>query len=228
MSFWRAMAARGEGCDDSRMKTLKPLAVLLLTVSIFTIAGADSAAASPFKKVGGGLLHVASGIIFPARAGVFRFEGTKIYGSAGRDVGAGYDAEPIVRGDVYVYPTGTYGKNFNAEVRVQQDAINKMNKAVKLLSQSSFQLNQAGRNFGGVRLQYELTRPIFRSKTRRCGSQLYLFRDGPWLVAYRFSYPIEQTAAANKQIAEFLRLWQWRLHGTVTRLEQTSTDGHHS
>lgn len=127
-----------------------------------------------------------------------------------------------------MYPLGTYGKDFNAEVRVQQNAINKINKAVKLLSQSRFQLNQAGRNISGVRVQYELTRPIFRSKARRCGSQLYLFRDGPWLVAYRLSYPIEQTAVANKQIADFLRLWQWRLHGTVTQHGQTSTDGHRS
>ena len=127
-----------------------------------------------------------------------------------------------------MYPLGTYGKDFNAEVRVQQNAINKINKAVKLLSQSRVQLNQAGRNITGVRVQYELTRPIFRNNARRCGSQLYLFRDGPWLVAYRFSYPIEQTAAATKQIADFLRLWQWRLHGMVTQLEQASTDGHRS
>lgn len=209
------------------MKPLRSIALLIVSLSIFATAETASAA-STFKKVSGGLLHVSSGVIFPARVGVFRFEGTKFYGSAGRDVGAEYDVEPLVRGDVYVYPMGTYGKDFNAEVRVQQNAINKVNKAVKLLSQSRVQLNQAGRNISGVRVQYELTRTIFRSKGRRCGSQFYLFRDGPWFVAYRFSYPIEQTAAANKQIADFLRLWQWRAHGMVTQLEQTSADGHRS
>jgi hypothetical protein len=209
------------------MKPLKSLAVLLPTLLIFAVAGTASAA-SPFKKVRGGLLHVSSGVIFPARVGVFRFEGTKLYGSAGRDVGAEYDVKPLIRGDVYVYPMGTYGKDFNAEMRVQQNAINKLNKSVKLRSQSRFQLNQAGRNITGVRVQYELTRPIFRGNARRCGSQLYLFRDGPWLVAYRFSYPIEQTDMANKQIADFLRLWQWRVQGTVAQREQTSTDGHRS
>jgi hypothetical protein len=209
------------------MKPLRPLAVLVLTLSI--VAAADTAsAASPFKKISGGLLHVSSGVIFPSRIGAFRFETTKLYGSAGRDVGAEYDVEPVIRGDVYVYTMGTYGKDFNAEVRVQQDAINKLNKAVKLVSQSPSQLNQTGRNLTGVRVQYELTRSIFRSNSRRCGSQLYVFRDGPWLVAYRFSYPIEQTAAANKQIADFLRLWQWRAHGTVTLREQTSANGHRS
>jgi hypothetical protein len=210
------------------MKTLKPLAVLLLTISIFAIAGAASAAASPFKKVSGGLLHVSSGVILPQRVGAFRFEGTKFYGSAGRDVGAEYDVVPLIRGDVYVYPLGTYGKDFNAEVRVQQNAINKLYKAVKLVSQGRFSLNQAGRSIAGVRVQYELTRGLFRSNSRRCGSQFYIFRDGPWLVAYRFSYPLEQTGAANKQIADFLRMWQWRAQGTVTQLEPSSADGRHS
>jgi hypothetical protein len=210
------------------MKTSKPFAVIAaLTLSIFVAAGPASAA-SPFKKVSGGVLHVSSGVIFPSRIGAFRFERSKVYGSAGRDVGAEYDIEPTIRGDVYVYPLGTYGKDFNAELRAQQNAINQLNKAVKLVSQSRFQLNQAGRSLNGVRVQYELTRPFYRRNAQRCGSQLYLFRDGPWLVAYRFSYPIEQAGVVNKQIADFLRRWQWRVRGTVTRLEQTSADDRRS
>ena len=198
-------------------------------VALILLGWSAAASAASFeKKPGGGILHKASGIVFPARVGPFRFEGTKFYGSAGRDVGAEYDLEPLVRGDGYVYPLGTYGKDFNAEVHVQQNAINKIYKAVKLVSQTRFQLNQSGRNITGVRVQYDLTRAIFRSNTRRCGSQFYLFRDGPWLVAYRFSYPIEQTSAASKAIADFLRLWEWRARGTVARLEPTSADGRHS
>ena len=205
-----------------KRKTIWVAALLLLSLS--TIASA-----APFEKIpGGGLRHKASGVVFPGRVGVFHFIGTKYYGSSGRDVGAEYDFEPLIRGDVYVYPLGTYGKDFNAELRIQQNAINKINKAVKLVSQSRCQLNQMGRNLTGVRVQYDLTRDIFQSKARRCGSQLYLFRDGPWLIAYRFSYPIEQAGAASKSIADFLRLWQWRLRGTVTRLEQASADGRHS
>jgi hypothetical protein len=212
----------------STMKALKVFtATAALTFSIFAAAG-TACGASPFKKVSGAVLHVPSGVIFPSRVGTFRFERTKLYGSAGRDVGAEYDVESVIRGDVYIYPVGTYGKDFNAEVRVQQSAINKLNKAVKLVSQSRFQLNQTGRSVTGVRVQYELTRPFYRNNSRRCGTQLYLVRDGPWLVAYRFSYPIEQTGAANKQIADFLQLWQWRVHGTITRLEYTSTYGHRS
>ena len=101
------------------MRTLKSLTLTFaLLLSIFAATGAASAA-SPFKKISGGLLHVSSGVIFPARVGVFRFEQTKIYGSAGRDVGAEYDVLPLLRGDVYVYPLGSYAKDFNGEARVQ-------------------------------------------------------------------------------------------------------------
>ena len=201
-----------------------------ISVAALIVVGWSAAAwAGSFEKTrDGGLRHKPSGVEFPARVGVFRFEGTKFYGSAGRDVGAEYDFESLVRGDVYVYPLGTYGKDFDAEVRVQQNAITKVNKAVKLVSQSRCQLNQTGRNITGVRVQYDLTRAIFRSKARRCGSQLYVFRDGPWLVAYRFSYPIEKAGEATKRITDFLRLWQWRVRGTVTLLEPTSADGRHS
>jgi hypothetical protein len=201
------------------MKTLKTLAAAaVLFVSILSTT-ATAGAASPFKRISGGLVHVSSGVIFPSRVGPFRFEGTKVYGSAGRDVGAEYDVVPAIRGDVYVYPLGTYGKDFNAEMRVQQNAINQSYKAVKQVSQARVQLNQGGRSLGGVRIQYELTRALFKSNSRRCASQFYIFRDGPWLVAYRFSYPVEQAGLANKQIADFLRLWQWRARGTVTRVE---------
>jgi hypothetical protein len=77
-------------------------------------------------------------------------------------------------------------------------------------------------------VQYELTRSLFGGKSQRCGSQLYLFRDGPWLIQGRFSYPIEQSATANKQIGDFLRLWQWRAQGKVAQLNRTVRDGSHS
>jgi hypothetical protein len=200
------------------LKTLKSLAVAVAVVLSLVGAPGTSSAASPFKKVSGGFLHASSGVILPQRVGAFRFERTKVFGSAGRDVGAEYDVAPVIRGDVYVYPLGTYGQDFNAEVRVQQNAISKSYNGVKLVSQGRFSLNQAGRSLSGTRAQYELTRALFSNNSRRCGSQFYIVREGGWLVAYRFSYPIEQTAAANKQIADFLRLWQWRSPGMITRV----------
>ena len=208
------------------MKTSKSFA--LLAVLCLSVLGTSRAsAASPFKKMRGGVHHVSSGVIFPSRVGAFRFAGTRVYGAGGRDVSAEYNVVPVVRGDVYVYPLGTYARDFNGELRVQQNAIKQLNQAVKQVSQARLQLNQTGRAVSGVRVQYELTRSLF-GKKRRCGSQLYLFRDGRWLFQYRFSYPIEQTGVAQKQIADFLPRWQWRAQGLVTQLEPISSDGRNS
>jgi hypothetical protein len=210
------------------MKTLKRSTVIAaLALLVLALPGAASAA-STFKKVSGGTLHVPSGIIFPSRVGAFQFGTTKIYGSGGRDAGAAYNVGSTIRGDVYVFPVGTNGKDFNAELRVQQSAINQLNKAVKLVSQGPYRLNQGGGTINGMRVQYELTRPLFGGKALRCGSQLYLFRDGPWLIQGRFSYPIEQSGTANKQVADFLRLWEWRAQGKVVQVNRTVRDGSHS
>jgi hypothetical protein len=210
------------------MKTVKLSAVITaLALSILALPGLASAA-PPFKKVSGGTLHVPSGVIFPSRVGAFRFVTTKLYGSAGRDAGAGYNVDSAIRGDLYVYPLGTYAKDFNGELHVQQNAIKQANHAVKLVSQAQYRLNQAGRTINGMLVQYELTRSLWGEKSRRCGSQLYLFRDGPWLVQGRFSYPIEQSGTANKQVADFLRLWQWRAQGKVVELNRTVRDGSES
>src|SRR5438874_5576690 len=99
------------------MNSLKtPLLIVAVTLSIFAAAPTGSAA-SPFKKINGGILHVSSGVILPPRVGAFQFETTKVYGSGGRDAGAEYDVTPVIRGDIYIYPLGSYGKDFNAELR---------------------------------------------------------------------------------------------------------------
>ncbi|MFL6519884.1 MAG: hypothetical protein ACJ8NS_06660 [Chthoniobacterales bacterium] len=197
----------------------------LAAFALFIFVWATTAsAASPFKKVSGATVHVPSGIVFPPHVGAFQFVTAKVYGSGGRDVGAQYDIGGLIRGDVYVYPLGTYAKDFNGEARLQQNAIKKTNKEVKLVAESRPQLTQAGRNLAGFRAQYELTRLLGGNKAQRCGSQFYLFRDGPWLVGYRFSYPIEQAGPANKRIADFLRLWQWRAQGHLVQLKRRTGD----
>ncbi|HEX4630571.1 MAG TPA: hypothetical protein VH188_06360 [Chthoniobacterales bacterium] len=207
------------------MKSLK-VSTLIVGLTLSIVASPRTAlAASPFKKVSSGILHVPSGVIFPPRVGAFRFITTKLYGSAGRDAGAGYNVGSAIRGDVYVYPLGTYAKDFNGELRVQQSAIKQANQAVKIVSQGRFQMNQGGRAISGMLVQYELTRSLWGEKSHRCGSQLYLFRDGPWLIQGRFSYPIEHGGTAEKQIGEFFRLWQWQAQGNVVQLKRSTSDG---
>ena len=78
------------------------IAVLCLSI----LGAGPASAASPFKKVRGGMHHVSSGVIFPSRVGAFRFAGTKVYGAAGRDARGSITSRRVVPGDVYVYPLG--------------------------------------------------------------------------------------------------------------------------
>ncbi len=184
---------------------------IAIVLSLWAALGSSLGAVSPFSKTSGDrLMHKASNIILPARVAMFQRESTKIYGSGGRDAGAEYDLDALIRGDVYIYPVGTYGKDFNAEVRVQQDAIGKFNKNVKLISQTNFQLRQGGKPITGLLVEYQLTRPLFNSPSRRCESQFYLFQTGTWFVAYRFSYPVEKSDVAKQHISNFLNRWRWR------------------
>jgi hypothetical protein len=182
-----------------------------IAVLVFGGIASIAMAASPFSKTSGNrLLHNSSKVVLPPRIAMFQMVGTKIYGSGGRDAGAEYNVDALIRGDVYIYPVGTYGKDFNGEIGVQQNAIRRLNKNVKVVSQANFQVNQGGRTISGLRAEYQLTRPLFNSPSRRCGSQFYLFRDGTWFVAYRFSYPIEKSDVAKRHIADFIAQWKWR------------------
>ena len=74
MSFSRATVAPGGDCK--LMKSLNSsVVVAALALSILAQPGVASAA-SPFKKVSGGTLHVPSGVIFAARIGAFQFAST--------------------------------------------------------------------------------------------------------------------------------------------------------
>lgn len=189
------------------MKQGKTAIVLLLCA----VGASSLEAASPFIELAGdALLHKASQVILPARIAAFQRVGTRIYGSAGKDISAEYDLDMLIRGDVYVYPVGAYGKDFKSEVNIQQDAIRKLNKSVKLISQTRVQLRQDGKPIPGLRAEYQLTRALFDSQSRRCGSQFYLFQTGKWFIACRFSYPLEKSAAANQHITSFLSQWRWR------------------
>ena len=178
-----------------------------LLAALFSSANA----ASPFKKSEGNrLLHAPSNIVFPAKVGLFDRIDTHVFGSGGRDVSVRYQLDTFIVGDVYVYPVGTYAPDLNSEFRIQQRAIGEKNKNVKLVAETTTQITQNGRNITGRKAVYDLVRGLFSEPPHKCGSQLVVFRDGPWFVAYRFSYPGERSAIATKHIADFLEQWHWR------------------
>jgi len=205
MNYWHATAAPGGG-SDRKMKT-KIAFVCVLLAAILNPADA----ASPFKKSSGNrLLHVPSNIVFPGKIGLFNRIDTHVYGSGGRDVSARYQLDAFIVGDVYVYPVGTYAPDLNGEFRVQQNAIREKNKNVKLVAETTIQTSQNGRTITGRKATYDLVRGLFGEPPHKCGSQLIVFRDGPWFVAYRLSYPSERSAIAIKHVADFLEQWHWR------------------
>jgi len=202
-----ATVGRGGGCS----RIVNPIRA---TTFAFFLTGLISIqAATPFKKTsGGGLLHAPSNVLFPSKVELFQRADsyTQIYGSQGRDVSVRYLLDALIICEVYVYPVGTYGTDLKSEFRIQQRAITQINKQVKLLSQDSAHTNQRGQSMGGLHANYELTRHLFSGKDQRCGSQLFVFRNGAWFVAYRFSYPREHPDIANKHVSDFLRGWDWK------------------
>lgn len=184
----------------------------IATALVFIAVGLTSApAASPFKKISGGrLLHVPSQVSFPAKVGLFNRANTRLYDSTGRDISVRYILDAFILGDVYVYPSGGPRGDLNREFATQQNAIRRLNKNVKLLSQTSVQATQRGRNISGRKATYEFVRGLFGEPPHNCGSELIVFQDGRWFVAYRFSFPREKSSIASKHVADFLDRWHWR------------------
>jgi len=191
----------------AEMKSKQAVTLGILFISVISLQ-----AASPFKKTSGdGLLHTPSNVLLPQKVGLFQRADTHIYGSQGRDVSARYLLDRLVITEAYIYPVGTYGRDLSSEFKIQQTAIQQINKNTKLISQDSVHVNQNGRPVPGLHADYKLTRNLFSDRNEQCGSQLFVFRDGPWFIAYRFSYPIDHSTIANKHIGDFLRQWHWRV-----------------
>lgn len=202
-----AMAGRGEGY--SPIVTAKLAAVFAL----FCAGLMGGHAASPFKKTSdNGLLHVPSNVLFPRNVGLFQRADsyTRIYGSQGRDVSVRYLLDRLIISETYVYPVGTYGGDLNSEFKIQESAIEQINKKPRLISQDNVHVTPYGRSILGLHANYQVTRHLFGSGDERCGSQLFVFPEGSWFIAYRFSYPIDHSTIANKHVGDFLRQWHWR------------------
>jgi hypothetical protein len=200
------MVGHGGGCDGDTMKAKRILAVALIILGWF-----PTAKAAPLESLrGGGLRHKPSGMIFPARVGLFQSAGPKFYDRKGDDVSVRYYLDELIIADVYSYPAGLSRKAFDAEFARQQYAIRLINKNVRLISQSVITTRQSGRILQGRGATYEFERVLFGKSRTKAGSQFVLFRDGPWFVAYRFSYPRERSTIASRHVANFLAEWSWR------------------
>src|SRR4051812_13706840 len=101
----RIAGARGPRLETSVRQQAIPLRefgrIALIGV-IVLIGAAQRIEAAPFKKLGNGdVRHVASGVMFPPRIGLFQFAGTQVYDRSGRDVSGRYVLDHLILADVY-------------------------------------------------------------------------------------------------------------------------------
>jgi hypothetical protein len=196
---------------------------IISVVALIVLGWSAAASAGPFEKTrDGGLRHKASGVVFPARVGLFQSSWPRTYDRKGDDVGVRYHLDQLIIADLYAYPAGSSRSAFDKEFANQQNAIRQLNKNVRLISQSVVSTRQGGRVVPGRQATYDLERPLFGNPRVKAGSQFLLFHDGPWFVAYRFSYPRERSAIASKHVANFLAQWSWRDSSTPKNYAQQS------
>ena len=121
-----------------------------------------------------------------------------------------YLLDSLIITETYIYPVDTYGRDLDSEFKIQQTAIQQINRNPKLISRDKVHFEQNGKSILGLHANYQLTRKLFGDTSERCGSQLFVFRDGAWFMAYRFSYTVDHSTVANKHVGDFLRQWHWR------------------
>ena len=150
--------------------------------------------------------------VLPSRVGLFHRENAQLVDKHGYDFAFSYNLDDWIKCEIAAHPAGTrgYGTDLNSELQLQQNAISRANRQVKLISRESTAVTQDDRAIAGLRATYSLHYPMFANPNLDCGLQLCVFRGGSWFVVYRFFYPRSKSSVAGKQIANFIASWQWR------------------
>ncbi len=206
------------GYDDSRPAEIKAMNSKPLLLSLLLVFGTVTcaSAADVFAKVGSDIVHRPSGVVFPGAIGSFRRGSPNVYDRTGRDISMRYALGRSILADAYSYPVTNKTGDLNAEFRNQQIAINQLNRKVRLLVQENTQTNQNGRVIHGKHATSNLERDLMGRAKVQAESQLFVFRDGPWYVACRFSYPRSQAASLRLEVHNFVAHWVWKPRGRLT------------
>ncbi|HYR23704.1 MAG TPA: hypothetical protein VEP30_12365 [Chthoniobacterales bacterium] len=184
------------------------ISLLLCAIVITTVNGQNSAT----KKEDDLVLVDGPNFVLPSRVGPFNRGDAQLVDKNAYDFAFSYDLDHWIKCEIAAHPAGTrgYGSDLKTELQLQQNAISRANRDVKLVSREPAGVTQDDRAVAGLRATYNLQYSLFANRNLDCGLQLYVFRDGPWFVVYRFFYPRSKSADAVKQIASFLASWQWR------------------
>jgi hypothetical protein len=185
------------------------LSPLMLSAILVTAVGAQNSSTNNEDDL---LLVDGPNFVLPSRVGPFHRGDAQLRDKNSYDFAFRYNVDHLIKCDISVHPAGTrgFGSDLNTELQLQQNAITRASRNVKLISREPTQSIQDDRPVAGLRANYSVQRSLFSEQETNCGLQLYVFRDGPWFVAFHFFYPRDRSAIALKQIANFIGTWQWR------------------
>jgi hypothetical protein len=172
---------------------------------ILLVAPSNSTAESPpFTVVqGDGLLHAASGFLFPAQIGEFRRILTKQYDQVGRDISVSYnDDRPEIAATIYIYPV--HGKRLEEEFQFRKNEVVSQHPGAKVTAYGPASVSPA--RISALMAEFVYT-DIFRDRPQKLRSRLIVAQQGDWSAEYRITYPAaggkKATARADYLVASF-------------------------
>jgi hypothetical protein len=199
-------------CDPAfgiRQQINHLIRVLALCVLIEFVAPSNSPAESPpFNVVqGDGLLHVASGFLFPAQIGEFRRIATKQYDEAGRDISVGYNHDqPEIAATIFIYPVR--GKKLEEEFQFRQKEVVSQHAGAKVTAHGPASVSPA--RISALMAEF-LYADIFRGRPQKLRSRLIVAQRGDWSAEYRITYPASGGKKATAQADYFVASFGWPL-----------------
>ncbi|MBV9272749.1 MAG: hypothetical protein JO333_02555 [Verrucomicrobia bacterium] len=172
----------------------------------FVAPGNSPAQSPPFNVVqGDGLLHVASGFLFPAQIGEFRRIVTKQYDQAGRDISVGYNADgPEIAATIFVYPV--HGKKLEEEFQFRKNEVVSQHPAAKVTAHGPASVSPA--RISALMAEFLYT-DIFRGRPQKLRSRLIVAQRGEWSAEYRITYPASGAKKAAAQADYLVATFAW-------------------
>jgi len=169
---------------ELRPNLIRVLAFAALTLSVFGERGLGQSL--PFTVVqGDGLVHTASGFLFPAQIGEFHRVITKQYDQSGHDVSVGYNADrPQVAATIYVYPA--HGKALQDEFLFRQNEVVAQHPGTRIIGHGPASVSPA--KIPALMTDFVFT-DNFGGRIQQLRSRLLVAQQSNWSVEYRFTYP---------------------------------------
>jgi hypothetical protein len=197
----------------ARARTFREVAVAALAV--ISVAACATPESGPRRVVPDGIYHhIATGLEFPQRSGVFERLYVTEYDSQGLDVSGHYQS-PLSLGiiaTVYHYPATsdlsppTRGQVYEHLRQIERD-VEVVTRGAEHVGDSveTFAIN--GISIDCVHAEYRL--PALGTAEGRFLSHVYLFVLGGWYLKFRISYPEDAPDEVHEHCRRFIESIRW-------------------